>query len=326
MTTPFLVVSLVLASILSKSPAEDEDQSLPIPSCGFCSAYSFLYCMEHPTTINSLRRAFGDADVSGALSVADLRGALGRMGVETQAVKFSPQDSHRLPTPSILYITPGRWPQRIDKDVGHFVTLVKYVDNRAVILDWSGTTAEPAVHLPASDLAKYWDGDAIVNVPNRGPFYWGLAAVALTVVVFRKHVSRIFVLILATLCLGCSEKSPPKATEALVPALVFDQPHGKLGEVSAISLNRHDFDFRVWDKSSVVISDVEVSCGCTVPDKTLFGRELAAGSTHKLQVTIRADGNVSTQAKSLRVVTKPVSPVPLVLAVSYTRRDPHNSR
>ena len=54
----------------------------------------------------------------------------------------------------------------------------------------------------------------------------------------------------------------------------------------------------------------------------MFGRELAAGSTHQLRILIRLDGNVSTQAKSLRVLTEPPSPVPLVLAVSYTRRDP----
>lgn len=102
----------------------------------------------------------------------------------------------------------------------------------------------------------------------------------------------------------------------------FEQPLRRLGEVSGASMKAHEFEFRVWNKSSVVIRDIEVSNGCTVPDKSMFGRELAAGSVHKLPVTIRVDGSVSTQAKTLRVLTEPASPVPIVLAVAYSRRDP----
>ena len=322
MICTFPSLLLIMANIAGASPVIENGQVYPIPSCGFCSAYSFLYCLEHPANVDSLREAFGDVDVSGALSVADLREALARVGVETEAVAYSPHDSHRLPTPSILYISPGRWPQRNDMNVGHFVTLVKYVDDQAVILDWSGMTVEPAVHLPASELAKYWDGDAIVTVPRRWPSYVGLCLAALCFALFRKHIPRVLVLAGVAVTLGCSTKSQPEVVKSLNPTLVFHQPLGKLGEVTATSMKAHDFEFRVWDQSSVVIRSVEASCGCTVPDKSLLDRELSAGSTHKLHVSIRVDGNVSTQAKSLRVVTDPPSPVPMVLAVSYTRRDP----
>ena len=316
-STPLLAIALLIGS----SSQHLEEQAFPIPGCGFCSSYSFLRCLNQTATFDSLREAFGDVDISGAVTIADIRTALAKLGVNTNAVRFSPADCKRLPTPSILYINPGRWPKRYDNQVGHFVTLVKYVDDRAVLLDWAGMTVEPAVHLPAAELAKYWDGDAIVAATNRWPQFLVLGIGASCIAVFRKHFARILFVFAVAASLGCSSKLP-KTAEVLESTLVFDQPLGRLGEVSAKSMRVHEFEFRVWDKSSVVIRDIQAACGCTLPDKSLFGRELAAGSVHKLPVTIRVDGSVSTQAKSLRVITDPPSPGTIVLAVSYTRRDP----
>ena len=81
----------------------------------------------------------------------------------------------------------------------------------------------------------------------------GIGALALGVVLFRKHVFRALLLLGALVPLGCSSESEPDVVEAAMPSLVFDKPHGNMGVLAPTSLKPHEFEFRVWDKSPVVM-------------------------------------------------------------------------
>ncbi len=82
------------------------------------------------------------------------------------------------------------------------------------------------------------------------------------------------------------------------------------------------FPFVVAD-SPVVIEGVEGSCGCTVADEELLGRELEPGSRHVLKVSLRPSGDASrTEIVTLNVKTSPPSAAPLVLALRYRVRTP----
>lgn len=306
-----------------EAPVEsDASGEMRIPSCGFCAAYSFLLCSQSDVHLDDLTAAFDGVDVSESLTVLDLRQGLSKVGFETQAVRFQPSQIEKVPTPSILFISPGKWPRRADDQVGHFVTLVKFVDDRAVLLDWAATSIEPAIHISAQNLATYWDGVALVPAEKLRPVPFAAALILLIglgYLGFRSKLQRItgVVLFLCVVNIGCAEvKSAADAKEQFA-TLVFDQHLGDLGEVTQKSISSHEFRFRVWDKGAVTIRDVQVSCGCTVPDNSLTGVKLEPGSEHVFKVSIRPDGGPSVQTKSLRVLTSPASDVPIVLAVSY---------
>ena len=330
-----VAVFLTTIALASDSGTLDAAQDVPIPGCGVCATYSFLRCLKRPATLAELSAQFR-ADKMGfdaqAVSIEQIQNVLLRQRLPTDASRFSPGSLARLPTPCILYFRPGRWPRGAAQSTGHFVTLVKFVENRGVILDWSGVTLEPAVHVPISVIEQHWDGEAIVMHQDRD-VGWRLVGVVLLIgglagvlllrgrrLIGNRHLA-VWMLLCAGMQ-GCGGPVPAESDETPEPTLLFSEPIARLGVLSPATLSRHEFEFQVWDAGAVTILGVDASCGCTVPDSSLFNRELTAGSVHKLKVTVRADGEASASTKTLRIRTDPESTAPLVLAIAYSRSDP----
>ena len=325
-----------IAFAAAQAEGNDASAGVPIPGCGVCATYSLLRCLGRPASLAEVHAAFR-ADRSQfdshAISIEQIRNVLAQKGVSTDALRFSPSAAGELRTPCVLYFRPGRWPRGGSDSVGHFVTLVKFLEDRAVVLDWSGVTVEPAVHLPITLIVQHWDGEAIVvhHAKLANPTLAGIVltscglAAAFLFLWRRAGIGARRATLYAFLCmgaLGCGESFPETPAEKPEPTLIFTEPVARLGILSPTSLTSHEFEFRVWDDGPVTIRGIDTSCGCTVPDSVLLDRELSAGSLHRLKITVRADGEASTSTKTLRIRTEPESTAPLVLAVSYERRDP----
>ena len=334
-----LSIAVLLSLATAFSSATDEaNLATPIPGCGVASTYSLLRCRGLDVTLQQVTERFQTANPtfeSSAVSIADVRSALNSFGVQSSARRIQSSALTSLPTPCILFIRPGRWPRSPSGvRIGHFVTLVRFVDDRAVLLDWSGTSVEAAIHLPTAELAKHWDGEVILaEQPRR---HWGALVVGVTLAVcllgFR-HFPRCrriqstrrsppgmaALMVMVLCCTGCG-KAVPTSTET-TPTLVFDEPLWRAGRVPSGRMIERKFRFRVWDRSPIKISQVVTSCGCTNVSQDIVGKELLAGSDHELSVIVRPDTEGRTETQMIKILTEPASTVPLAVGVQYQRQD-----
>lgn len=327
--------ALLCLMVLTIPQMESRDTRVSeLPGCGVCSAFAFLRCSGHPTTleetITAFRCNFPDADL-GVVSIRHVVDSLGLPGIPTRAVQVPSKQVQRLSTPCILYFRDGRWGRRPGAP-GHFVALVEADEDTATILDWSGFAPVPVVRVPIDQLNQRWDGDAIVTVRHRTPLWIAAAGISAVLIagfprLWRRRVSSIsnpgatVVLIMAGLCAGCSKKASPEGVSEL-PLLRFEQPAVNLGNVSAKSLQTVRFPFSVVGPESVAILRIDASCGCTTVDRSMLGRPFAPGTRHELRMNLRPDGDAGTFTKVATVVTDPPSPVPIVLAMSYEQFEP----
>ena len=332
-----ITVLFAMASALT-STIDESDRATPIPGCGVASTYSLLRCRGLDVTLQQVTECFRAANPtfeSSAVSIADVRCALDSFGVQTRAERIQSSALTSLPTPCILFIRPGRWPRSPSGvRIGHFVTLVRFVEDRAVLLDWSGTSVEAAIHLPTAELAKHWDGEVILTQEPwlaRAALAIGFTLVACQLAFWRFTKSRTIqaaarsepsvtaLVVIALCCTGCGSAPPP--AKVTTPTLVFDEPLWRAGRVPSGRMIERKFRFRVWDRNPIKISQVITSCGCTNVSQDIVGKELPPGSEHELSVIVRPDTEGRTETQMIKILTDPASAVPLAVGVQYQRQD-----
>ena len=111
-----------------------------------------------------------------------------------------------------------------------------------------------------------------------------------------------FMISLAVLvsCSGNSQDNKKSGKESM-PKIVFEQPTYDFGKVSKGEKVSHTFKFKNKGEAKLKIKDVEVSCGCTVPEykKTV----IPPGETGRIKVTFDSGGFFGDQKKQIIVYT-----------------------
>ena len=310
---------------LTQHAADSENESYkPLPACGVMSGYSLLHCYgvnKHLTPIQVeevFRETVGpDTDLRN-LSISSLRRGLEALSLKTEAVRIENCRLRSLNPPCILYFRPGSGVGDIRWENGHYLTLVKFARDQAVIVDWTDWTSSPSRHLPISELEKEWSGEAVVypgSLSGRNYWKWGFILTGALVIFLavrrqRKHIVTMLVLLAA---FGCQRSEEPSVGE---PTLEFEAPVAVLGEVPAGKIISHEFRFRVRDRA-VAISAIHTSCSCTTATTDLIGRTLNPGEEHVLPVRIRPQTESFSTTQTLKIETSPPSGAPLALAVQY---------
>ena len=302
-------------------------EGIPIPSCGVCSAFALLHATGNHRSLHdvtSVFRTVSEDDDLRVCSLLEVRQAVDALGVKTNAMKLTETSAAAAPSPAILYIRPGMWPKSTQ---GHFVTLVGHRPDGAVLLDWSGVKMSPAVIMEYAELDRLWSGEIIVPASRfRRTGSWLMMCAALIPVVLimtwsmRRQVSRLIIPVMLTPFAGCGSDMP--APEDGTPLIVCDAPIANLGTIPGTSATHHKFVLRVNNTTPVTITGIHASCGCTTPNEALVGEVLQPGRVCSLPVRIRPTSEGALTTKTLRVITDPPSPSPLILAVRFARQDP----
>ncbi|HYG49367.1 MAG TPA: DUF1573 domain-containing protein [Flavobacteriales bacterium] len=125
-------------------------------------------------------------------------------------------------------------------------------------------------------------------------------------------------IVLATLgFMGCGEKNSDmvdgKLSTEIVdpknpPVIEFKDTTYNFGTISQGEIVSYTFYFKNTGRSSLVLTDVRPSCGCTVP-KSWPREPVAPDGEGKIEVTFDSAGKQGKVTKSIRVVanTKPTT-------------------
>ncbi|HLP10343.1 MAG TPA: DUF1573 domain-containing protein [Flavobacteriales bacterium] len=124
-------------------------------------------------------------------------------------------------------------------------------------------------------------------------------------------------ILFATLVVGCGEKKGDMvdgklSTEVIdpknPPVIEFKDTTYNFGTISQGEMVSFTFYFKNTGGSSLVLTDVRPSCGCTVP-KDWPKDPIAPGEEGKIDVTFDSAGKQGKVTKSIRVVanTKPTT-------------------
>lgn len=327
-----LILSLTLLQLTASDDAATtatDEVYRPVPACGVMAAYSLLQCfgVNKEMSPAEVEDAFKRSLVGGAnlaqLSMADLRRGLESLSLPTEAVRIKDRQLTALTPPCILYFQPGSGVGDVRWENGHYLTLVKFAQDRAIIVDWVDWTVSPSRHLPISELQEEWTGEAVVyprSFSARSYFRWVLIAAGLVLLTLAirsrwRSMRSGVALTLLTSVFGCNQAEPPVALQP--STLSFVQPVAILGEVSATKVLRHDFKFQTWALGPVTISAIHTSCACTTSTTNLIGRSLDPETEYSLPIQIRPQKENSSTTQTIRIETSPPSSSPLALAVQY---------
>ena len=117
-------------------------------------------------------------------------------------------------------------------------------------------------------------------------------------------------LFLATACNNAAdriENSAVPASEEMMealPEIVFESEFHDFGEITEGMVVKHTFTFTNEGEGTLVISNAQGSCGCTVPD---WPRQpIAPGESADINVSFNSTGRAGKQDKRVTVTTNAV--------------------
>jgi hypothetical protein len=333
--TGILAISFAIALTQNQrtSGAEfpKDSQEMRVPGCAETSVFSLLHALGKETTFEDIASQFESLDSNydkRVVSIASLRTVLARYGVSTVAKRCNPKDIRSIPTPCILYFAPGKWRPAERPDVGHFVTLVGWKDERAVLLEWSTQHTMPVVSSLGDDLQSAWDGEAILH--DRATIWesWMITVVlilsgcCLAYSWMPRRRSQLAV-VLAVMALlsgnGCGDSQPAQPS---FPTLLLTKAVENRKTVLRDEPIEVIFRFRTWDHSNVRVLSITKDCSCTTIDSDWLGKELPPNSEHSFKVRIRPEGmGGESFVRRLELLTDPPSPAPVVAVVAYRIRE-----
>lgn len=298
-----------------------------VPGCGELAVYSLLRATGSTVSLSEVSRelrSYSGFDRDAA-SIQELRQSLLTFGCPTDAVRFRPSDLRRVPSPSILYFREGRWDARFS--TGHFVLFLgMHESGRVELADWSQIDLGVRVLADAEQTIQRWDGEAIILHKTNSSATSAVGLTVLALIAFvafvreRSRATRENALRLAFVgwpilfSSGCDSTKPVQATPS--PVLHFDQPVRDLGNTKERSALVR-FPFRVGEQP-LTITGTGKTCQCLVPDQTVLNQRLEPGSQHEFSVQIDLAGVPGAPVvRTISVITEPVSPVPIVLAIRF---------
>jgi len=83
--------------------------------------------------------------------------------------------------------------------------------------------------------------------------------------------------------------------------ITFDKPTHDFGDITQGDVVNHVFKFKNTGNAPLIISDVQVTCGCTVPTKPKD--PILPGKTGEIGITFSSGGKMGKQNKTITVVS-----------------------
>ena len=100
-----------------------------------------------------------------------------------------------------------------------------------------------------------------------------------------------------------------------LPEIVFEEEFHDFGEINEGLVAEHVFSFKNEGEGSLIISNAQGSCGCTVP---VWPRQpIAPGATGEIKVSFNSTGRAGKQDKRVTLTTNAV-PQTKVLNITST--------
>lgn len=99
----------------------------------------------------------------------------------------------------------------------------------------------------------------------------------------------------------------PKPTTSQIAKIAFDKTVHEFGEIDEGDKVTHSFKFVNSGTAPLIIEDVSVSCGCTIPSYPIMPVE--PGATANIGVVFNSKGKFGTQKPSITVKTNATTPV-----------------
>ena len=104
-----------------------------------------------------------------------------------------------------------------------------------------------------------------------------------------------------------------KADASNMAQMVFETTEFNFGTITEGAVVKHVFKFKNVGPVPLVISDIQTSCGCTVPDWQRA--PIQAGASSEVKVQFNSEGKNGVQEKAVRVIANTL-PNETVLMVS----------
>lgn len=106
-----------------------------------------------------------------------------------------------------------------------------------------------------------------------------------------------------------SSEAGSQSNSSGAPEIVFNEYEHSFGKIAEGEKVAYNFTFKNKGNSSLVVTSVTTSCGCTVPKYDT--KPIAPGGSGNLEVVFDASGRNGTQTKTITV--KSNASVPVVL-------------
>ena len=106
-----------------------------------------------------------------------------------------------------------------------------------------------------------------------------------------------------------------KADGTLMAKMEFETSSYNFGTITEGAVVKHVFKFKNIGAVPLVISDIQTSCGCTVPDWQRA--PIAVGASSEVKIQFNSEGKSGAQEKPVRVIAN-TFPNETVLMVSGT--------
>jgi hypothetical protein len=336
----YQVLTLLLWISCPVVHGEEQQRGSDYPPCGIASTFGIIHCLGGEVTIAEINWHFKELypDFNPEkMSLSQLDGLIKSFSYHTLAVQV---DLHNIaPTylPAILCITQN--PNGEKMPIGHVVILRKIEGNNALITDFQAGQGTRSI--PLKELLRFTDGEMLLvsQKPISLPLNDMRLAGQLTIftgiigliIIFlpkkrnfgKKKISVNFFcfLIITLFSVGCIQNNKANA-----PILLKEQMKNHGIFRFGIEGERIEFlfSYKVWEKSSVVIKDVQTSCGCLVPDRHSFGNELKPESEHLLKLVMDAHGRSGSHRVQALIITEPPLQEPIVLIMeAFVVQLPH---
>ena len=309
---------------------EREVASHRLPGCAEMACYSLLQLSGTDVRLMEVSERFRqrvpDFDPT-KVSILELRHIASSFGVETDAIRMSPQRFSDLPVPCIIYFRPDRWRRHLSSPTGHFLTVAHIGDETLKAFDWDSINPDPVLLLPVDSIRNAWDGEAIV--PRKSKTLNGrlivailLASIAVAAVMKAARLRKLKKCMLFcgaaafSSITGCGQRTVAIPTESI--PIVFATPTTNLGIVKGTGPLKVKFPFTVWNHDTVQIVGTSKTCNCAAVNEELIGQDLEPGSKHELIVNLTPSGTPAhSEVRIIQVMTDPPASPPIHIAVTY---------
>ena len=104
------------------------------------------------------------------------------------------------------------------------------------------------------------------------------------------------------------------------PIITFSEKMFEFGEINQGDIVEHVFTFENTGNAPLILSDVKVTCGCTVPSWPK--KPIAAGESAELQVRFNSRGKSGTQNKIITIISNAQNDTERIRIVSQVKLPP----
>jgi Protein of unknown function (DUF1573) len=120
-------------------------------------------------------------------------------------------------------------------------------------------------------------------------------------------MKRIFVLILGVVVAATAFAQTTAPAAKTGPVITWENPNHEFGDIAQGDVVEHTFKFTNTGTEPLIVTNVQVSCGCTTP-KGWPHDPVAVGGKGEITIAFNSTGKMGKQSKAVTVVSNAVNP------------------